>query len=96
MERTGREAPESGTVETITCPQCGGGRVKRVKVGVGYTLVVFGLLLLSYLMSSDLPLGSPRGLGNIAVGVVSIAYGGLVLWRRKYKCLDCGEKFRIR
>jgi len=83
-------------VETITCPQCGGRQVKRVKVVVGYVLIVFGLLLLSYLMSSDLPLNSPRGLGNIAVGVVSIAYGALVLQRRKYKCGDCGELFRVR
>jgi hypothetical protein len=83
-------------VETITCPQCGGGHVKRIKVAVGYVLIIFGLLLLSYLMSSNLPLNSPRGLGNIAVGAVSIAYGCLVLWRRKYKCDDCSEKFRIR
>lgn len=65
-------------------------------MAVGYVLICFGLLLLTYLLNSDLPLSSQRGLGNIGVGVVSIAYGGLVLWRRKYKCLQCGEKFRIR
>ena len=84
------------TVESPGCEKCGSTKVKRVKVTVGYVLIVFGALILLYLFQSNLPASSSRGLGNIAVGIAAIAYGGLILWRRKYKCLECGHAFRLR
>lgn len=83
-------------MESPECEKCGSSKVKRVKVTVGYVLIVFGVLILLYLFKSDLPVSSSRGLGNIVVGLASIAYGGLILWRRKYKCLECGHVFRLR
>ncbi len=81
---------------TVRCPECGSGNGKRIRVAVGYVLIVFGILLIMYLMNSDLNPMSGRGMGNLLVGVCSVAYGVLVLWRRKYKCMDCGTRYRLR
>jgi hypothetical protein len=80
----------------ITCIHCDSPDVTRAKIGLVIFLIAFGCFILVVFHFSDLRLDTPRGIGNVVVGVFAIVYG-LIIWRRgEYRCKACGRLFRSR
>jgi len=81
-------------MDGIVCSHCGSSNVARAKVCLVIFLVAFGCFILVMFIFSDLRLETPRGIGNVVVGVFAIVYGLIILRRGEYRCKACGGLFR--